>query len=1014
MGKKKKVGKERIDKYYKLAKTAGYRARSAFKLIQIAQKFNVFKNANILIDLCAAPGGWLQVAYKNMSKQSTIIGVDLVPIRKIDDNVITIKSDITTSDCIKKIKNIIKMDKADVILNDGAPNVGTTYSYDSFNQNVLVLNSIKIAYIFLKKNGIFITKVFRNEEYISLIWVLEKLFGDVKHIKPRSSREISSEIYLVGLNFLGKKVDKKLFDYTYIFSDQFKKNSNKSSLLETKQESYLDNNENYFSDEESNDEEKVGEKIDKKKKKGLSTILKEKKKKNRQGYDVGDDYRATDICTFIKSDNYVDLLIKNNKFTFDKNYKNNSDPMIKTIYECIYKNECTTKEIFFLCNDLKVLGKSDLYNLIKWRYKIKKSVLNQTSKKNNLDFDNHDVEQTTQELSDVKESSQIDDFNTIVDKNISENELDNTSDEATEKDEKDQVDEIEEFSAYIEKKKKKEQKKKEKKLKKELEKKKKSNRGHQLDFDENEIHFNKDILKLLNKQKFEDHLKILNNDQKDDLEIDHYEDTSSETEKLEHLNQLKNSDLDKLEYLVDLDYEKQKMKEKKLNEEKSNEKLSRRKRAMDFKNEELMKIQKMMELKNEQLLMEKKLREYLSDEDDDEDDDDDDDDDKEQEPKQQSDKHGDHQYDNKKSNSDNDVDSLETTQDIFKENKHIKSMVDKIIRLRRSVKNEEEKSNVNHFFDQNIFSNIFSQLDEEDIDAEFDSHIKNKKNVQKKDDSDKDGSISNDDNESIKEIDEHNLPKIPLPDKLAKKEKKKKLKEKYGNNEVKMKNSSFSIVKTDENAQNLNNYFSNLVKDEDELAFIKCIGEKLIHKKSRMDLIDDSFNRYSYMEDESNLPDWFLEEEKKYRRPVIPIDKKILDEYKGKINKITKMPIKKVIEAKMRNRKREITKMKKLEAKIGKIEKNEDDPFLKQKAITNLLKKNKSDKKRDKSYIVCTGKGSKMAKKKKNKKGKTMVKYVDKRLKKDKKAKKRIEKKKKNISRTKYSKSKPFKFRRKI
>ncbi|EAA18003.1 FtsJ cell division protein, partial [Plasmodium yoelii yoelii] len=125
MGKKKKVGKERIDKYYKLAKSAGYRARSAFKLIQIAKKYNIFKNANILIDLCAAPGGWLQVAYKNMNKNSTIIGVDLVPIRKIDNNVITIKSDITSSECIRKIKDIIKYEKADVILNDGAPNVGT-------------------------------------------------------------------------------------------------------------------------------------------------------------------------------------------------------------------------------------------------------------------------------------------------------------------------------------------------------------------------------------------------------------------------------------------------------------------------------------------------------------------------------------------------------------------------------------------------------------------------------------------------------------------------------------------------------------------------------------------------------------------------------------------------------------------------------------------------------------------------------------------------------------------------
>ncbi|GAB67239.1 FtsJ-like methyltransferase [Plasmodium cynomolgi strain B] len=1010
MGKKKKVGKERIDKYYKLAKSAGYRARSAFKLIQIAQKYNIFKDANILIDLCAAPGGWLQVAYKNMKRSSTIIGVDLVPIRKIDNNVITLKCDITTSACIKQIKNIIKNEKADVILNDGAPNVGTTYSYDSFNQNVLVLNSIKIANLFLKKRGIFTTKVFRNEEYVSLIWVMEKLFGQVKHVKPRSSREISSEIYLIGLNFLSTKVDKKLFDYTYVFSEQFKQESNKVVTNN-------DSDNDIFTDSK-------------------------KKKKNRQGYDLGDDYRVTDICNFIHSDNYVDLLIKTNKFTFDKDYLTSEDPLVRSTYTAIYKNTSTTQEILQLCKDLKVLGKSDLFHLIKWRYKVRKGIVSvggEAQSSQTVDVEEED----SQVVAPVKEDPPIEETRTGTTKaSLQEDELSGSSDADSEKDE------INEFSTQMEKKNKKEQKKKEKKLKKELEK-RKMNKSINPDYDENEIHFNKNMLKLLDEQSFEDHLNILSGSKNNDrLEINQENDSSSEKEDNAQINDTNESQMDRIEYLVNLDYEQQKMKEKKMNEEKTNEKLTRRKRAMDYKNEELMKIQKIMELKNEELMMKRKLHEYLSDDEEtDEDDTDEDATDEDAADENAADEDAADEDAADEDAADEDVvdegsdaakgrlhpgkrgkdemknDEKNAYEEALQQNQHIHKMVDKIIRLRKDVKREEEKSNVNRFFDQKIFSTIFNEMDGEldDSGAVEEGPKGGKTRKGGLADGDEDGDMDADtvddsgDDEKFNELDERQLPNIPLPNKLARKERNKKLREKYGNNEVKMKNTTFSIVKTDESGQgNVGTYFSNLIKDEDELAFIKCIGEKLIHKKSRMDLIDDSFNRHSYLEDEDTLPEWFVEEEKKFRRPVIPIDKSILNQYKSSINKITKMPIKKVIEAKMRNKKREIAKMKKLEAKIGKIEKDEEDPFLKHKAITNILKKNKSEKKREKSYVVCTGKGSKVSNKKNKKGGRTMVKYVDKRLKKDKKAKKRVEKKKKNISRRKYSKSRPFKFKQKI
>lgn len=213
---KKKLGKNRLDKYYHLAKECGYRSRAAFKLIQLDQKYNIFSGCSSVVDLCAAPGGWTQVATER--GVSLVVAVDMVPMKYIS-GVESIISDITTEGCYKELLRILGENRTDLFLHDGAPNVGTCWVQDAYSQNELVLQAAKLAASFLRKDGSFLTKVFRSKDYCSLLSVLGKVFESVEATKPLSSRNESAEIFLFCKGFRPEKVHDCLFNPSYVFRD---------------------------------------------------------------------------------------------------------------------------------------------------------------------------------------------------------------------------------------------------------------------------------------------------------------------------------------------------------------------------------------------------------------------------------------------------------------------------------------------------------------------------------------------------------------------------------------------------------------------------------------------------------------------------------------------------------------------------------------------------------------------------------------------------------------------------
>ena len=187
--------------YYKQAKQTGYRARSAFKLLQINNKFNIIKKEDVVIDLGAAPGGWSQVAKRIVGENGTVVGIDLSSIKAIE-GIIFLRGDMTQEESLTKLREVIGDRAVDVIISDMSPNISGNYSVDQARSVFLCEQALKTANILLKKNGNFICKIFEGEDLKNILEKIKSMFIIVKQFNPPASRKTSSEVYIIAKSFI--------------------------------------------------------------------------------------------------------------------------------------------------------------------------------------------------------------------------------------------------------------------------------------------------------------------------------------------------------------------------------------------------------------------------------------------------------------------------------------------------------------------------------------------------------------------------------------------------------------------------------------------------------------------------------------------------------------------------------------------------------------------------------------------------------------------------------------------
>lgn len=976
MARKKEKSKARLDKFYHIAKEQGYRSRAAFKLIQLNKKYDFLSKAAILVDLCAAPGGWLQVASKYMGNNSILIGVDLDPIKPIP-KVKTFQEDITTPECISAIRREIKTAKVDVVLNDGAPNVGANWKKDAFTQSELVLHSLSLACKLLRKGGSFVTKVFRSADYNSLIWTMNKFFDKVEATKPEASRHTSAEIFVVCMKFKAPDyIDPKFFDPNYVFKEN---EASLLALLTAKEVASID---------------KIFERRD-------------ARRKEIADSDPQNLFKKATFTDFIQAKNPYPFFVDFNKIEISKEEEEK--------YLHLAKHPEDYKD---LLSDLVLLGKRDVSILLKWRTKILQKLEKKEKKEGKEIFNSKQTVDPTKAKFDEEEDVEAEldkikkkadrreqkdrekrlaqyakqgllpgegqvvefeqevsafDFSKHADE-MRKGEFAQGDDETDEEEKEtlrknplggihhvykkhqpqevsylemeDQIErEYEMMKAF-----KGEQYRVARERDKERRLKKQKEDGKHFNVEEKELEIQDEEVKALSKRA----------PRGAPVEVTYEEDPDID------LKLLKNSrffDRDAFNVLN----------------------IQKKLKVQDFSEEEVEEENNAMEEEGQS--EEDQLQEEDIEDDDDvyEDGSEEDDDDDFGSDEEDNDGHfeGD--------NGDFEINTNVAQSKVYLEDLKSKSMSKSDIKqqfLKEKIEKKRKKINTEKE----------AKANEEDSESDHYAAVRDTGDATNENPHFVDiGTESSDDPFQNEEYDGRYDIKVPLTEmekrkkilkRQEKKKEKKELKEKGEHEEIK-------IVP----AKSFEDY------NPDELAEDLAIAKKMLRKKDRMDIIDQGINRYNYLEKPEDLPDWFVEDERKHTVLNMPITKEEVLEEKMRLRALNTMQPRKIMEAKIRKKNKLVRELKRFKDKAEDIFQTEGlDGKTKMREIEKM--KNRAFRKSkapQKQYIVSNKSttGPSAGRKTQGRK----YKVVDKRLKNDIKALKRAEKNKGRSKSQKRSKS---------
>ena len=188
------INKQKRDIYVRQSQVDGYRARSAYKLIEIDEKFKIFKNGISVIDLGASPGSWSQYIARTV-KSGRLVSIDLKGMEEIE-NTVQIKGDFTDLDSQEKIKSLFKS-KVDVVVSDMAVNTTGIKDIDAIYTGELAMEAMSFSKEMLVKEGRFVSKIFLGSSFNEIVALGKKIFKEVKVFKPKSSRKESKESFII-------------------------------------------------------------------------------------------------------------------------------------------------------------------------------------------------------------------------------------------------------------------------------------------------------------------------------------------------------------------------------------------------------------------------------------------------------------------------------------------------------------------------------------------------------------------------------------------------------------------------------------------------------------------------------------------------------------------------------------------------------------------------------------------------------------------------------------------------